>query len=503
MSNNRISQTELFGNEREEAILQQFRSLLSDITRLVRHATGARTVALLWVNKQREIYVPETHASNRPDVVFKDRIPFGTSFLDAYRDLDEARWLKIGKDIDAEALSHYYDRTFTPTGHVYLQPFRSSGDTVAITVIETDSPEWTPSATEALSAYAASLDNLLHTYLELSNLLDSQKGWLDYDRALDELMRRRDAVSVVWDMARLAAELIPYSEVSLILKGYSEWKVMGRFGIQNGIPATIVGAPSMVNEALKTDSAIFSLHINGSPCRINSRESTASGASIALPVRTSAGTLAVMLVNHSDALSFHDANRHQLANLVRTVALKLDSIVRSSKGDPFNAANGAIRPELADAIIELELEKLRESESGTQVHAWVGYATPADYSAIRTRLSTDELKEFHRNLLGQLAINDNGIGTLVMYHADHIHGFIVFGKEEDDIQKWGAALNKRVAKSVRTGELDIIPVLHLSAVKLRPGFDDAYAVHEHARKALSQIVRRAETGLQIIDPQGD
>jgi hypothetical protein len=503
MSSNRVSQTELFGNEREEAILQQFRSLLSDITRLVRHATGARTVALLWVNKQREIYVPETHASNRPDVVFKDRIPFGASFLDVYRYIEEAKWLKIGKDIEADALSHYYDRTFTPTGYVYLQPFRSSGETVAITVIETESPEWTPSSTEALSAYAASLDNLLHTYLELSNLLDSQKGWLDYDRALDELMRRRDAVSIVWDMARLAAELIPSAEVSLIMKGYAEWKVMGRFGLHKGLPAAVVGTPSMATEALKTDVPIFSLHINGSPAQINAREGSATGASFALPVRTSSGTLAVLLINHSDALSFHDANRHQLTNLVRTVGLKLDSIVKNTKGDLFSAINNAIKPELADAIIELELDRMRASDSGTELHAWVGYATAADYSTIRTRLSPDELKEFHRNILNQLAQNENGITTLVIYHADHIHGFMVFGNVEDDIQKWGTALNKRIAKTVQIGSLDIVPVLHLSAVKLRPGFDDAYAVHEHARKALSQIVRRAETGLQIIDPQGE
>jgi hypothetical protein len=503
MSSNRVSQTELFGNEREEAILQQFRSLLSDITRLVRHAIGARTVALHWVNKQREIYVPETHASNRPDVVFKDRIPFGTSFLDGYRDLEDSKWLKIGRDIDADALSHYYDRTFTPTGHVFLQPFRSSGETVAITVIETDSHEWAPSATEALSAYAASLDNLLHTYLELSNLLDSQKGWIDYDRALDELMRRRDAVSIVWDAARLASELIPQTEVSLIMKEYSEWKVMGRFGAHNGLNAVAVGSPSMVTEAIKTDAPVFSLHINGSPYRVNTREGQATGASMALPIRTSTGTLAVILLNHPDALSFHEANRHQLTNLARTVGLKLDGIVKNIKGDPYNASNGAIKPELADAIIELELERLRESESGKELHAWVGYATPAEYSAIRTRLSPDELKEFHRNILNQFAQNENGIATLVMYHADHIHGFIVFGKDEGDIQKWGTSLNKRIAKSVQIGTLDIKPVMHLSAVKLRSGFDDAYAVHEHARKALSQIVRRAETGLQVIDPQGE
>lgn len=503
MSGNRISQTELFGNEREEAILQQFRSLLSDVTRLLRHATGARTVALHWVNRQREIFVPETHASSRPDVVFKDRIPFGDTFLDAHRDLDEARWLKIGKDVAPDALSHYYDRTFVPSGFVYLQPFRSSGETVALSVIETDSNEWTPSATEALSAYSASLDNLLHTYLELSNLLESQKGWLEYDRALDELMRRREPVDIVWDMAQLAADLIPGSEVSLVLKGYSEWKAMGRFGFNNMLPAALVSSPSMVNEALKTDATLFSLHINGSPNRINSREAAASGASIALPVRTSSGTVAVLLVNHPDALSFHDANRHQLANLVRTSGLKLDSVIKNIKGDPFNASNGAIRPELADAIIELELNRLRQSESGSDSHAWVGYTTPADYSSIRTRLSTDELKAFHRSILEQIALNENGIHTVAMYHADHIHGFMVFGKEDDDIQKWGASINRRIAKVAKTGSLDIVPVLHLSAVKLRPGFDDAYAVHELARKALAQLVRKAETGLQLIDPQGD
>ena len=504
MTTNRVTQTEMFGNEREEAILQQFRSLLSDLVRIVRHATNARTIALHWVNRQRSIFVPESHASSRSDVVFKDRIPFGSYFLDTYLDLSEPKWLQIGKDIDAESLSHYYDRTFHPDGFVYLQPFRSNDETVAITVIETESKEWTPSATEALSAFAASLDNLLHTYLELSNLLESQKGWLVYDKALDDLTRRRDAVAMIWEVANLAETIIPSASVSLLLRGFSDWKVMsnrGKNGFGTGMP---ISGPSLANDALKTGSPTFSLHINSTPHRISSREQTAMGATMALPIRAGDTTQAILVVHNQDALAFHDANRHQLINLARVAGLKLDLLLKSSRGDLFNAPNGALKPDVADAIIDQQLNLLRETDqTRTDYNVWVVYTTLADYSSIRTRLSSEELKTLHKHVLSMMAQTDNGIFSIVTYHADHIHGCIISGKDEKDIHTWGSSINKKLSKTYSTDSQDIQIRLHIVAVKLNPSFDDAFAVSDRARKALNQIVRNAETGLQIIDSNGD
>jgi hypothetical protein len=178
MNFNRINHTEILGNEREEAILQQFRSILSDLVRMLRHSTGAKTIALHWVNRQREIFVPEAYSSARTDVVFKDRIPFDETFLHAYKDQTESVCLPIGDAFPADQITHYFDRSYTPTGYVFIQPFQTNNETIALTVIETDQAEWNLASTEAISAYTASLDNLLHTYLELSNLLEAQKGWL-------------------------------------------------------------------------------------------------------------------------------------------------------------------------------------------------------------------------------------------------------------------------------------------------------------------------------------
>jgi len=504
MNFNRINHTEIFGNEREEAILQQFRSLLSDLVRMLRHSTGARTIALQWVNRQREIFVPEAYSSSRSDVVFKDRIPFGETFLDTFKDQSEAVWLKLGTDLDAEKITHYYDRTYTPSGYVYIQPFQTNQETVALTMIETDQSEWNSTATEAISAFSASLDNLLHTYLELSNLLEAQKGWLDYDKAIDDLMRRREPVPILWDMARLAASIIPLSEVSLFIKEFTEWKLMGSFGHQSFFPGTTITKNSLAHEALKSDAAMFSIHINGTPHRVTTTESPAKGASIAIPVKTSAGTVALLMVNHPDALSFHDANRHQLLNMARVVGLKLDSLHKNSKSELFLAANGSVKSEFSDAIIEHELELLRSTDSPNRpYHVWVGYASLVDYSTIRTRHSSEELKVLHQHVLQYMTYPENGVESITLYHTDHIYGFIVFGKEEDGIQKWGTSLNKRLSTHLRMQSMDAPASLHMSAVRLQPGYDDAFSIHDRARKALNALIRKTDSNLQVLDEAGD
>src|SRR5690606_3987541 len=179
-------------------------------------------------------------------------------------------------------------------------------------------------------------------------------------------------------------------------------------------------------------------------------------------------------------------------------------LLKSSRGDLFNAANGALKPDVADAIIDQELTLLRDSQQPpTDNNVWIVYTTLADYSGIRTRLSSEELKSLHKHVLSVMAQTDNGIFSIVTYHADHIHGCIVTGKDEKDIHTWGSSNNKKLSKTYSTETQDIQIRLHIVAVKLNPSFDDAFAVSDRARKALNQIIRNAETGLQLIDSNGD
>lgn len=499
MIGNRVTDSELFGSDREEVLLRQFRSLLADLVRIMRHALGARTVALHWVNRQRGIFVPEAHASSRADVVFRDRIPFESTFMDRLRDLQEPVWLRIGKDVQAEEMTHYYDRNTSVSGNVFVQPFLSNKETVALTVIETELDEWTPAAAESLTAYSASIDNLLQTYLELSNLLDAQKGWVDYDKALDEVLRKRDAVAILLDALKLSNRLLPGSASLLYLKNGTGWNLVGRLGSAKRLPPLGQGidAPSLAAEAVAQETPVFGIHLNGSPRKAFSRESVAQGASMALPVRAGEGVQALFLVNHPDVLAFNDANRHQLANLVRAVSQKLSLLARGSRSDQVLASNGVFRSELSDAVIEAELQRLREEPSAENAHSWVGYATPVDYAGLRTRLSPDALKQLQRLVLAALDPSPNGFDGLVAFHADHIHLFVVQGENADDIERWGKNVTKRLSKPLSLDGEDVSLRLHIAAVPLRAGYADAYAVTERARRALSMVSRSGEGGLEV------
>ena len=499
MNFNRINHTEILGNEREEAILQQFRSILSDLVRMLRHSTGAKTIALHWVNRQREIFVPEAYSSARTDVVFKDRIPFDETFLHAYKDQTESVCLPIGDAFPADQITHYFDRSYTPTGYVFIQPFQTNNETIALTVIETDQAEWNLASTEAISAYTASLDNLLHTYLELSNLLEAQKGWLEYEKAIDELLRLRESSQILWEMARLATSIIPGSDVSLSVKEFSEWKIVGSFGQQTILPGTCIASPSLMQEAISTDSSVFSIHINGTPSRLTTSEIPAQGASIAIPVKTAGSTIAMLLVHHTDALSFNDANKHQLLNMVRSVGLKLDAMNKSTKSEHVHTSNGSLKSEFADRIIEHELEIVHHAQSPKPTyHVWVGYASLVDYNSIRTRLGTDQLKNVHQGILHQMSMAESGIECLTMYHTDHIYGFMVFAEQEDGIQKWGSGLNKRLKTQINW-DIPDSPSLHMSAVHLQSSSGDAFSIHERARKALNTLIRKTDPNLQVLD----
>lgn len=503
MNFNRINHTEIFGNEREEAILQQFRSILSDLVRMLRHSTGAKTIALHWVNRQREIFVPEAYSSARTDVVFKDRIPFDETYLHKFKDQTESVWLKIGDALQSDQITHYYDRSYTPSGYVYIQPFQTNNETIALTVIECDHSEWDSSSSESISAFSASLDNLLHTYLELSNLLEAQKGWLDYEKAIDDLLRQREPSLILWEMARLAQRIIPGSEVSLCVKEFNDWKLIGTLGQAFVLPGTRVNQPSLVHEAITSDTSKFSIHINGSPHRVTTSEISPRGASIAIPIKTPHNTLAILLVNHSDALSFNDANRHQLLNMVRLVGLKLELMHKNIKSDLIHAQNGSLKSEFADHVIEHELVMLRSSnDSKPSYHVWLGYASLVDYNGIRTKLSTDQLKKVHQDILHLMSAPDPGTECLTIFHTDHIYGFMVYADQEDEIQKWGTSLNKRLHSQLHW-DIPETASLHLSAVHLQPTYADAFSVHERARKALNTLIRKTDPNLKVLDDAGE
>src|SRR5690554_5917092 len=121
---------------REEKALLEFKHIMDDVVHLLRKSTDAVTACFYWVNRVREQFILETSATITPNVMFQDRINFDMLFLDSYKEIETIVQLELGKDLDGDQLRHYYD--FVPVKYLTLIPFVNNGETVAVTVLETE-----------------------------------------------------------------------------------------------------------------------------------------------------------------------------------------------------------------------------------------------------------------------------------------------------------------------------------------------------------------------------
>lgn len=495
----RISQTQWFGNDREEAILQQFRSLIGGLIRILRHALKARTVTLYWVNRQRQLFVPESFSSERTDVVFKDRIPMGTCFLDPYQSLDQPIWLEIGKDIDPQALSHYYASLYKPDGFLYLQPFKSNQETVALTVVETQEQTWSASDSEALSVFLSSIDHLLQTYLELSHLIEAEKEWPEYDQLLKALSKKKDPLALLTDLLEWIPSILSGSDVTLLMPLEGSLKVI--YATAAHIPGTHADPSAMASQIVQSDQAFFSLHLQGLPIQVHAAEAKAQGASLALPLRVQESTAAILLIHHPDSLVFTGRIHHKLSHAVRVAGYRLETMSRSGKTELFTAPNGTMKSELAEWMLEHYLHRAKLPASSPQPsHYWVGYAGLRNLSGLRTGLSTEGLKILHQTVLGTLSQTQAAYPPVMFYHADHIHGFMLAGSDEQDIHRWGKAVQAALQPGVNIFDKVWIPELTMTAVRVDGRYDEVYPLLEKARKSLNVQLRDSQDTLHLVDP---
>lgn len=496
MNVQRIHQTEWFGNDREEAILQQFRSLISDLIRILRHALNARTVTLYWVNRQRQLFVPESFSTERTDVVFKDRIPMGTCFLDPYQSLEQPLWLEISKEIDPSALTHYYASLYKPDGFIYIQPFKSNQETVALTVVETQTNTWSASDSEALSAFLSSIDHLLQTYLELSHLIEAEKEWPEYDQWLKTLSKKKDPLALLTEILEWLPTMLPGSQLTLLIPLDGALKVV--YSTSNHAMGTTAEPSSMVHQAAQSDQEVFSLHLQGLPSQVQATESKAQGVSMAVPLRVHDATAGVLLIHHPDSLAFTGRIRHKLTHTMRVAGYRLEALSRSSKTELFTAPNGTLKSELAEWMLEHHLHSTQRTS--TPSTCWVGYAGLRNLATLRTGLTTEGLKMMHRSVIRLLTQSTSVHPPLMFYHADHIYGFIFSGMQEQDLHRWGKAVQALMQEGLTIFDTTLNPELAITAVKVEGRYEDVYPLLEKARKSLNVQLRDSQETLHLVDP---
>ncbi len=483
---------------REEKALHRFKEAVAELITLFRLSIGAPTAYLYWINRQRKQFVLECSSTKLDDVVFQDRASFDDHFLLPFKDLEEAEIAEINEDFPVSRLQHHVEAAKVRS--LALFPFVNNGETIALTVAETEGDE-EPGAKEfeAAHAYQQALANILKTYLELSELLGEEDRWQEFQQTVESFSDRLPVQELLVRLTGETAALMQNGSAALLTRGAGSWHVLFTAGdTGKGIrPGMRMSENSQANRALRSGKAEFTLHFNGNPKRIGTGEPFFEGASLSVPLLVHDRRQAVLVTWDENAMAFRESLKYMINDLVRIAGLQL-SQVRYGIGttdDMTAGESGAYTREFLEAALDHILKKSNLNEM--PVH--LVFISPKDYQILRTRHRLEALKQMQRELGEDLNPNHAGLNGLVGFYADSQFLVMVQGNR-DKVMEWLGEFYENVKSKAGGDNLYVDDINFYIGIHHADNPDaSAYDHFQATKQMFNQSVKENRTLTQILN----
>jgi hypothetical protein len=475
---------------REEKALLEFKHVLDDVVQLLRKSTEADTVYMYWVNRSREQFVLESSSTILPNVMFSDRVDFEELYLNDYKEIEQVVQLKVGDDVEEQLLKHYYD--FVPVRFLTLIPFINNGQTVAVTVVETEYQLNVIDYEEVLSAYRNALLNVLNTYLELTDLYEQQQEWVDYEDSINSLSAKMHKVDILDQLVKEMDKLLPTGGITVVARGMNRWvSVLSSVKAQDSPSlGLMVEEKSMAYDALQKGEAQFSIHFNQNPKRISSSENLTEGATLAIPLMINGRRHAVVLAYDKNPLVFKESSKHKLKNLVRIAALAIQvNLGKVPVGeDIFSSEYGSFIPDLWEKSLKTQIMRAETANFIT----WFGFIGIENIAELRSSVRLESLKSLQKTMVNLLSPSGMGFNGLIGFNSDYIYSFLLVSERNREYEEWKNKILKVLEKPVKLADGQSISVdIRMGTVHVD---SDRVEVHEliaQAKQALSSAVKES------------
>lgn len=483
--------------DRQEKALREFKQIIADLVHLLRASTSSQLAYMCWVNQSRQQFVWETHSTRLSNVMFKDRVNFHHHFLDDYKELDELIKLRIGEDISKAKLGHYFSVVHAKS--MLIIPFINKGETVGLTVLESDQDLDEEASLDAIYSYNNAMVNVLDTYLEVVDLHEQQKEWEEYEESLSNVHSRLNKVEVITTCLDEMQFLLPNGGVSFLCSAMDQWTIALNAKFAKNAPYVGLGVDdkSAVRDALEKGAPVFNMHFNSNPKLVSAYESRTEGASYVLPLLVHERRQGAFIAYDKDPLSFKESTKHKLANLARVASLQLQSNTRKStmEEDIFTEKYQALVTELWEKSVEHELYRLR---TDTERHSWMGLVTLENLSSFRTRFRMEELQRMQRDIVRFLNPYRFQQKGYIGFQSDYIYSFIIQSNKETALEEWVEQTRSKVAHGLKLSSgMNITVSFKFGAVKLRAEYLNAYEVLSTAKQQLAEAAKNQQIHLQV------
>jgi hypothetical protein len=482
--------------KREERSLRNFKQVLREIVYLLMQSTRSETASLYWVNKQRGQFVLESYSSRIPTVTFQDRVDFDQSFLSGFETLQEPVQLEVGVHVQPEQLTHYFNGV--TVRFVNLIPFINKGETIAITVLESNAAEVTSEDEESVSAYSKALENLLFTFLELSDLSKDESQWSQYDDMLEQINSNDDHALLLDSVMMQLQSFLSKGGVSLLCRGNENWRVV--LNSTYAYAAPLIGTVLLENtigyEALRTGKPAFTIHFNSNPRRVSVREPMSQGATLAIPMLLHDRRQAVFVVNDENPLLFTESVKHKMTNLVRIAGLKMMASKESYRvaSDFMTHDYGAFLAPLIERGVHRQIKR---AKLFPERHTWVAMFTFNEINQLRTRYGIDTLRSLQKQVISCAMIDSAQVSGIVGFHADYIYTAIIQSTDSDGIVHWQTHLQEQQKESFQCEKDAVKLTFRVGFSKVGERFKDTYDLLKSVKIAFSDASRQDKFMIEI------
>jgi hypothetical protein len=478
--------------DRQDKALREFKQIMEDLVHLLRTSSRVQLAYMCWVNHSRQQFVWETNSTNLPNVMFQDRVNFEHHFLNDYKEIDDVVVLKVGEDVSKGKLMHYFD--FVQAEHMILIPFINKGETVAITVLESEFEVDPESIRNEIVAYNNAMVKVLDTYLEVVDLHEQQKEWEDYEESLSRFSTRQHKVEIMKTLLHEMQRCIPRGNVSLICHGMDTWNVVLN-SMDSPKPPKLglkVEEKSVAYDALEKGEPVFTMHFNNNPKRISSGEGITDGASYAIPIIVHDRRQAVIVVSDDDPLTFKDSTKHKLANLARIAALTIQASVSraSMASDLLTQSFDAYMPELWELTLEHELKR---NHADSRIKTWFGLISPDDISSLRTKFRLDELQKIQEDFVRFLNPSVYGVPGYIGFNSDYVYAFIIQSEKEEVVEEWIEKYKSRLTHGIKLSNGHTLNVnFKIGYTQLADDCANAYQLLTKTKRTHAEAISNSE-----------
>ncbi len=487
------------GDDKEKDNLLNFKKVVRDMLLLLRTSLQAETVSMHWVNTHRDIFVLASYSTMRRDVVYQDRVRREKHFLKNYSSIKSITRLEKNIHFQSSDLEHY--TSSPPINYIYLVPFVFNAETVAITTIETSKkPELKAGDEQMITAYQKVLGRMLQSYQEVSELVERQTEWVDYDQIIRELSKAEDPLELASMLVdKLQIFMGDSGGVVLLARGLNEWHSV-LYSTEAKYPPPIglaLEKGSIGARALSDGEPFFSPHFNANPKRISVSEPLCYGASHAIPIMHRQRRQLLVLAYSENPFLFNEAVKHKISNLCRIAGLRLEAMLPELDvyENIFSTGVSSYSRELVSGILTSLSEHMRLQTPA--MSTWIGMLSIGNINDLRTRYRLEDLTNMQQQVMSKIRPQNYGIPGIIGAYSDYVYTFLLQSTDESAFLSWTGSVKEAFREPLPLSEHGSeLLQLNTGVIRLN-GELETDAVLQKIKKAMNEAVKQKKFIVEV------